>query len=311
MNSSGSIATERRVVPPQQGLDADDAEVGEPVDRLVHERELIVVEGRAKVELELDAPASHPSASPRSNISARSLPAALAWCSATSASRRRSPPTAGSPTAMPALAVIVSGASPSRSNGWRMTSSSRPATSSGAGLSGRRRRAAPRTRHRPSGRRSPTSRSIDVSRSATAIEQLVAGVVAERVVDVPEVVEIDEHGRARRAGAVGPARAPARAGRRSGPGSAGRSACRAAPGDAARRCARRRRAAPGPGSTARTTTSPTRTTVTAMPASSTARRQGRPSPHHRRRGRCSASSSRPAARPSATSAVPTVSTATV
>ena len=55
MNSSGSMLPSVGMLPTQQRLDPDHAEVVEVVDRLVGEAELIVDECRTEVELELHA----------------------------------------------------------------------------------------------------------------------------------------------------------------------------------------------------------------------------------------------------------------
>ena len=101
----------------------------------------------------------------------------------------------------------------------------------------RRRAARRRTRRRPSGprcrRRGARPRPLrDLD------EQLVAGGVAERVVDRLEPVEVDEQHRGAQAVAARRWRTSGSGGRPPAPGSAGRSAGRAAPGTRApaRRC---------------------------------------------------------------------------
>ena len=55
MNSSGWMSPSVGMLPAQQRLDADEGEVVEVVDRLVDEAELLALERRAEVELEVDA----------------------------------------------------------------------------------------------------------------------------------------------------------------------------------------------------------------------------------------------------------------
>ena len=55
MNSSGCDDPTDWVLPAQQRFDADQREIVEVVDRLVDEPELVALERRAQVELELDA----------------------------------------------------------------------------------------------------------------------------------------------------------------------------------------------------------------------------------------------------------------
>ena len=106
-------------------------------------------------------------------------------------------------------------------------------------------------------------------------EQPVAGAVAEGVVDVLEVVEVEEQQRARGVGGGGPGRASARRGPSPARGSAARSTRRAGPGGAAGWCAatscRRARSRPVPS----TNISRPSSTLRAMPpTSSTARCRG-------------------------------------
>ena len=76
-----------------------------------------------------------------------------------------------------------------------------------------------------------TGRTAEAIRGAIVAQQRVADLVAERVVDDLEVVEVDEQHRQRPRARGGPARA--RGGRTAACGWAGRSARRAAPGGAA------------------------------------------------------------------------------
>ena len=198
MNSSGSMIAERRVLPAQQRLDADDAEVVEVVDRLVDETELVARRapsgGRTRARCGGVISVCISGMEDLVAVLAGAPWPGTARRRRRAAARRRS---AGRRSAMPMLVLTVSGiVAPSSSNGWRITSSSRSATSSGATVEWRavdQDDELVAAHPRRSCRRRAT---CVVSRGGHGHEQPVAGLVAERVVDVLEVVEIDEQRRA-------------------------------------------------------------------------------------------------------------------